>query len=800
MVEKIKNKQEKQEKFSFGTFDDLEIILDKAIGIFQTRIETNMGSQFFYSEDNFILSLITRKKEHLLACLKEDSNSFAYRFETMGKEFYEEKVPYIDFIRAFSLLKELLIETVADEKEFQHMVKEIYFLAKRSLSFISKGYLLSMVNVDIHGIYVLLNKRDYNLSDEERSLNELLQWFYNLLLHVQSGEKKENLELIKCNTFMIFADVFNQYDKLEDDFSTKEYFEDMYKRLHIDAQSIVFYLDQDDYSGMLPVYSSLLNIYKMSLYITNRIQMVKRLQLMEAHISEQKILQLELEDSNKIWHAIMSATIDAIYVTDVKGNTISCNVAGANMFNLSISELLGKNIFSLMPIEVAENRQRLTSQVINTKQSIRFEDSRDGKYLNNTFYPVLDIQGEVEKLIVISSDLTEQKSAENDLKNSQQYLQAIIENEPECVKLVDDRGKLIEMNRAGLEMLQADSLEEAQQQPLINYILPKWRALFIALHKEVMNGNNGILEFEIKGLKGEFRWLETHAVPMHDSDGNANVLLGITRDITERKKKEEELVLIHNTHIKEIQKQEQLMFQQTRMAQMGEMISMIAHQWRQPLGAISSTSIDLGMKIEFDTFDLEEEKAREECKSYFTESLKDIDKYVQNLSTTIDDFRNFYKPNKQSDIVLVHETISKALNIIRVSFISDNIEIVEKYICYEKAKIYSNEIMQVILNILKNSQDNFKEKGIKNPKITITCKDSNDKVVIEICDNGGGIPDGTMNNIFDPYFSTKSEMNGTGLGLYMSKLIVEEHHNGQLLVNNCDDGVCFMIMLNKGIE
>ncbi len=103
-------------------------------------------------------------------------------------------------------------------------------------------------------------------------------------------------------------------------------------------------------------------------------------------------------------------------------------------------------------------------------------------------------------------------------------------------------------------------------------------------------------------------------------------------------------------------------------------------------------------------------------------------------------------------------------------------------------------MMQVILNIFKNAEDNFRDKKITDAKITIrTFKNS-----LFICDNGGGIPKDIMPNIFDPYFSTKDEKNGTGLGLYMSKTIVEEHHNGTLHVENTDKGVCFIISLNGG--
>ncbi|MEA3522308.1 MAG: HAMP domain-containing sensor histidine kinase, partial [Campylobacterota bacterium] len=108
-----------------------------------------------------------------------------------------------------------------------------------------------------------------------------------------------------------------------------------------------------------------------------------------------------------------------------------------------------------------------------------------------------------------------------------------------------------------------------------------------------------------------------------------------------------------------------------------------------------------------------------------------------------------------------------------------------------KYELYDSELMQVILNILKNAQDNFKEKSTQNAYIKITTHDK----CITICDNGGGIPNAIIERIFDPYFSTKNEKNGTGLGLYMCKTIIEEHHKGSLHVKSSDKGVCFSIEL-----
>ncbi|MCF6340243.1 MAG: hybrid sensor histidine kinase/response regulator [Sulfurimonas sp.] len=250
---------------------------------------------------------------------------------------------------------------------------------------------------------------------------------------------------------------------------------------------------------------------------------------------------------------------------------------------------------------------------------------------------------------------------------------------------------------------------------------------------------------------------------------------------------------------KKSQEQEKLIIKQSRLAQMGEMISMIAHQWRQPLGAISSTTVNLRMKLELDFFDFSTKDGIEEAKNYFKRRLTNVEEYVQNLTTTIDDFRNFYKPDKESVITTLEQVVKKALKIMKNSLIVQNIELIYHFNSKLIVKLYDNEVMQVILNILKNAQDNFIETHTKNPKIIITTKENE----INIRDNGGGIPVDIIENIYDPYFSTKDEKNGTGLGLYMSKIIIEKHHNGILSVVNYEDedgriiGACFTIKINN---
>jgi signal transduction histidine kinase len=247
---------------------------------------------------------------------------------------------------------------------------------------------------------------------------------------------------------------------------------------------------------------------------------------------------------------------------------------------------------------------------------------------------------------------------------------------------------------------------------------------------------------------------------------------------------------------KNIKKDKQLQ-QQAKQAQMGEMLSMIAHQWRQPLGAISSTIIAIQFKLQSGKLDLSIQEDREKLIQFLNKNTDDISDYVHFLSTTIDDFRNMFKPNKSTENTNINDPITKALKIIEPSLKTKDIEITLNLDIQNNVSIYQNEIMQVILNILKNSEDNFIEKDIKDRKIVIKTHENDSFSIISIIDNGGGIDDNIVDKIFDPYFSTKNEKNGTGLGLYMCKIIIEEHNSGEFNMINMDNGVCFEIKLKK---
>ena len=245
--------------------------------------------------------------------------------------------------------------------------------------------------------------------------------------------------------------------------------------------------------------------------------------------------------------------------------------------------------------------------------------------------------------------------------------------------------------------------------------------------------------------------------------------------------------------VEELRKKDKILIEKLRMAAMGEMLSMIAHQWRQPLSAVSSTILGIDLRINLGKYDMEKESDRKAFFAYLSEKHRKINGYVSYLSGTVDDFRNFFRPNRKREQVALTQPIDRALGIIGETLRNRGIQVRLQYECDEEIALFQNEVMQVLLNLLKNCKHNFEERGTADPLIEIATRALDDRLIISVCDNGGGIPEAILPRIFDPYFSTKNEEHGTGLGLYMSKTMIEEHHNGRIEAENTGQGVCFII-------
>lgn len=235
--------------------------------------------------------------------------------------------------------------------------------------------------------------------------------------------------------------------------------------------------------------------------------------------------------------------------------------------------------------------------------------------------------------------------------------------------------------------------------------------------------------------------------------------------------------------IKESQKKDRALFYQSRLAQMGEMLSMIAHQWKQPLSEISGIFMELETACRFKKIN----------DKYILDCAQDGDKITEFMSRTIEDFRNFFKPDKTKKRFCINSAVDEAFTLIGATISNSGIKITIK----EEGKVYSygypNEFAQVILNIILNARDVLVSRRVGKPQITLEIYKKGDKSYLEIMDNAGGIDAKIINNIFDPYFSTKDKADGSGLGLYMSKMIIEKSMSGRLWVENMRYGAKFTI-------
>ena len=289
--------------------------------------------------------------------------------------------------------------------------------------------------------------------------------------------------------------------------------------------------------------------------------------------------------------------------------------------------------------------------------------------------------------------------------------------------------------------------------------------------------------------EGHWVWIYDRGKVQRDVEGKAIRMIGTHTDLTTEINLSNELSQLNETletrvkeQVEELDRRHTLMAQQARLASMGEMLSSIAHQWRQPLNRINSNVSVLRSVLRRDPVD----------HKMLTEQTEMIETNTKYMSDTIEDFANFFHPEKKETVFSLQNVIAKALELIDQR--TKNVEI--NIISDKELELFSfqKEYLQVLLIILNNAIDNFGSKAIKEPKIDIIMKEHDGMATLAICDNGGGVDEGDIDRIFDPYYTTKFAKEGAGLGLYMAKMMIENSMHGQLLVKNQNGGACFEII------
>ncbi|MCF6339738.1 MAG: PAS domain-containing sensor histidine kinase [Sulfurimonas sp.] len=280
-----------------------------------------------------------------------------------------------------------------------------------------------------------------------------------------------------------------------------------------------------------------------------------------------------------------------------------------------------------------------------------------------------------------------------------------------------------------------------------------------------------LFKFEYKTIikNAEELWFKVTLVPEYDINDKHIGFLLFKNNITASK---------------ELQTHQEQVILNSRFTAMEEMINMIAHQWRQPLSQMSSIFINIKLKKDLGTLDAQ----------YLDNAHNDIYNTIQYLSTLIDDFRGYFNEDEYITEVAFHNIFEKSKIFIQSNQKIDKITYIQNIDKDLKISTYKNKLIHVIVNIFKNSIDAFKDKKIKNKKITINATKENNYILIHIIDNAGGIKKDIIKKVFEPYFSTKSK-NRTGLGLYMSKKIVQENLNGTISVTSNNENTDLLIKL-----
>lgn len=237
--------------------------------------------------------------------------------------------------------------------------------------------------------------------------------------------------------------------------------------------------------------------------------------------------------------------------------------------------------------------------------------------------------------------------------------------------------------------------------------------------------------------------------------------------------------------IKDIQYKERAMLHQSRLARLGTMLSMIAHQWRQPLSEVSSIIMELETATRFNKVD----------KNLILDCTSDADRLLSYMSDTIDDFRTFFKPDKEKVKFSIKDACNNSIGLICSSYEALDIKLNRTFHDDFIVCGYPREFSQVILNLLINAKDILEERKIKNPEVFLELKKEEENIIVIIRDNAGGINLENIDIIFEPYFSTKNSSKASGMGLYMSKMIIENNMNGKLEVYNIENGAEFKITM-----
>jgi PAS domain S-box-containing protein len=528
----------------------------------------------------------------------------------------------------------------------------------------------------------------------------------------------------------------------------------------------------------------------------------------------------KLPDAELLYQTAFNQSPDGILVTDTKGNIIAFNDAANRQLGYSREEFEKLHMSDIEPDASSEQvRNRIKKTVDNGSFAFEVKHRTKSGVIRDVHVIMQSLT--ISNRIVLHTiwrDITERKSIERSLRESEEKFRALFESAGDALFIIDMQGNILDTNTVAYERL-GYSKDELLRMSLSILVDPSFGAILSKNMARMKKNSRVRMDSAHLRKDGSSMPVEINARVM--SLNGKPVIFSVIRDITERKQYERALQektrqledLTENLE-KRVEEEiairtrnEQMLLQQSKLAAMGEILGAVAHQWRQPLNVVGLIVQNIQEIYEKGKLD----------RDYIVKSVQKVMMHVDHMSETIEDFRNFYRPDKEKQGFDAMRAVGDVLKLFSAQLSSDNIGYrltchthgktfeneADIVICGEKAvEGFKNEFEHVVLNIINNARDAIIERRVRQEMgpsqkglLSFDFYNTGSKVIIDISDNGGGIPSEVIGRIFHPYFTTKEKAKGTGLGLYMSKVIVEDHMCGRLSVRNNEQGAVFTIEL-----
>jgi PAS domain S-box-containing protein len=497
-----------------------------------------------------------------------------------------------------------------------------------------------------------------------------------------------------------------------------------------------------------------------------------------------KQAEQRLADSEKKLRRFIENSPAPVAMFDTEMRYIVASGSWFKEYSLDKTDIVGKSHYEVFP-EIPEHwkdahRQGLAGKTLKNDNDPFVREDGSTQWISWEIRPWCDIDGKVGGILIYTSDVTKYHQLEASLSLSEIKFKKIFDNAPLGMALVNDRGYPELSNKTLCDML-GYSPEELAGMSFFEFTHPDDASIDMEQYQELMAQRIDYYSMQKRYIckDGSVIWANLTVSAIFNSDGSVMYAIGMVDDITDRV-----------DAAQKASQQEALLFHQNRMAVQGEMLHMIAHQWRQPLSTINATAMNIKVSSQLSPTgtvnDLE----------------NDMDKIMETsalLSDTIDVFRNIYKVSDHKKAFDITETIDKSVNLVKDLYKSKFSIMMEVDHLMHETQVTSleQEIIQILLNLFSNSKDALIEKMIAAPLIRVVSECNTEFCIITVEDNGGGISEENIDRIFEPGFTTKGE-SGTGLGMHIVKTLVERKLLGTIDFINTDNGLKTTLIIPHG--